>query len=171
MPEEFWSNVAVSANGCWLWSGYTVHNGYGMFYLNGKLQMAHRLSYVAFIGPIPTELELDHVKSRGCNNRNCVYPGHLEPVTRRENVARGTSPVAENMAKTVCSRGHQLEPPRKGPRPCPICHVERAREQRRIILRAAYSLGLNRPQYVAIYGWSVIKAREILNETIERSTT
>jgi hypothetical protein len=47
--------------------------------------MAHRVAYEQFVGTVPDGLELDHL----CENKACVNPGHLEPVTRSENVRRG----------------------------------------------------------------------------------
>lgn len=58
--------------------------------------MAHRAVYEALVGPIPPELELDHL----CRNPACVNPAHLEPVTRKENVRRGY------WGKNHCKHGH-----------------------------------------------------------------
>lgn len=87
---------------CWEWISYKTSRGYGIYYLKGH-KMAHRISYELFVGKIPTGLVIDHL----CRNEKCVNPKHLEPVTQRENVARGISPIAENMKKTKCIRGHK----------------------------------------------------------------
>jgi len=41
----------------------------------------------------------DKVNREG-ENRRCVNPDHLEPVTRRENILRGQSLMAHNARKT-----------------------------------------------------------------------
>ena len=105
---------------CWLWTGTRASTGYGIFYINGKNIGAHRFIYELLIGPIPLELELDHL----CRNRACVNPFHLEVVTHRVNVLRGEGPTARNAAKTHCLRGHSLKDSyvrRNGYRNCRIC--------------------------------------------------
>jgi len=73
------------ASGCWLWSGARNRAGYGVIGINLASKLAHRISYEAFVGPVPEGLELDHL----CKTKACVNPAHLEPVTRAENVKRG----------------------------------------------------------------------------------
>lgn len=70
---------------CIEWAGQLSIGGYGV--CSGILgeQMAHRVSYLLTVGPIPEELELDHL----CRNRKCINPYHLEPVTRKINSRRG----------------------------------------------------------------------------------
>ena len=94
--------------GCWLWLGCFSDTGYGSLYYAGRNQNAHRLVYEHFIGPVPTGLHLDHL----CRVRGCVNPEHLEPVTCRENLRRGThrNVSAEiNASKTHCIRGHAFD--------------------------------------------------------------
>lgn len=67
-------------SGCWLWMWAVDGNGYGAI----CSQLAHRLSYGAFVGPIPPELTIDHK----CCVNSCINPDHLEPVTRAENTRR-----------------------------------------------------------------------------------
>ncbi|TSD68108.1 HNH endonuclease signature motif containing protein [Aeromicrobium piscarium] len=68
---------------CWQWTG-NVTGRYGRLSFKGADTQAHRWSYEHFVGPIPDGLEIDHT----CENTRCVNPGHLEPVTGRENVRR-----------------------------------------------------------------------------------
>jgi hypothetical protein len=63
-------------------------NGYGFFSYREagvvKSISAQRFAHLAFIGPIPAGLEVDHL----CRNRSCCNPAHLEAVTREENIRR-----------------------------------------------------------------------------------
>ena len=110
---------------CWPWTGRIADNGYGKLRTYGKSRSeviergAHRLVYQEFVGPIPEGLQLDHL----CRNRECVNPAHLEVVTQRDNILRGSSPSAINARKTQCKRGHSLDPDRA----CRICQRIRYR--------------------------------------------
>lgn len=80
-----------SPDGCWLWTGWVNQNGYGQFSINGgEKWAAHRYAYTKAHGEIPEGLTIDHVYARGCRNRHCVNPDHLEAVTQSENNARKT---------------------------------------------------------------------------------
>lgn len=74
---------------CWLWKWSLTYNGYGRVSVRSpgirRHVRAHRAAYVAWVGPIPAGLDLDHL----CRVRTCCNPLHLEPVTRLENVRRG----------------------------------------------------------------------------------
>ena len=70
---------------CWIWQLATDEDGYGKTTLNGVPQMAHRVYYERYVGPIPNGLLLDHL----CRVRCCVNPEHLEPVDTLENTRRG----------------------------------------------------------------------------------
>jgi hypothetical protein len=104
--------MPVTESGCWIWTGCDDGNGYGAVSFRCKRWLAHRLIYMAFIGNIPEDLELDHL----CRVRCCVNPRHLEPVTRAVNVARG-----DGCQKTVCYKGHSKPPKRH----CLWCERER----------------------------------------------
>jgi hypothetical protein len=125
------SRVYIDRNGCWLWAGGILPGGYGHVPDGRGEPLAHRLSWITFRGPIPEGLHLDHL----CRVRSCIRPSHLEPVTMRENILRGTSPSAENAIKTHCPRGHaydgdnlQITP--RGFRHCRTCRALTARRSR-----------------------------------------
>ena len=93
---------------CWLWTGTTDIGGYGRIWIPElhATQPAHRVVYEYLVGPVPTDLVLDHL----CRVRHCVRPDHLEPVTQRENILRGDLPdlnKAKGAAVTHCKRGHE----------------------------------------------------------------
>jgi hypothetical protein len=109
-------------DGCWNWRGSGEGHGYGLFGVKRFMARAHRVSYEYYVGPIAPGLQIDHL----CRNRRCVRPDHLEPVTQRENILRGTSPSAANARKTECLRGHPLSGDnlyvdKKGGRSCREC--------------------------------------------------
>lgn len=76
--------IVQTGTSCWEWSGYVSPNGYGMAGHQRVVYYAHRLSYLTFVGPIPTGMHLDHI----CRNTRCIKPDHLEPVTQAENNRR-----------------------------------------------------------------------------------
>lgn len=103
---RFWSEVALpNGQGCMLWLGKPNPNGYAQFRYSRRNEYAHRISYVIAYGEIPDGLVVDHVKTRGCTNKHCVAPLHLEAVTQAENVRRGNA-NAWRLAKTHCPQGH-----------------------------------------------------------------
>lgn len=87
VPQRFEDKYIPEPNsGCWLWTGATNPNGYGIFRkTTDRNIVAHRFSYESFVCEVPNGLELDHL----CRVRCCVNPDHLEPVTRSENTRRG----------------------------------------------------------------------------------
>lgn len=129
-PEERFEKhyVPVPESGCWLWVGAIQENGYGRFYIDGKMVQAHRYAYEQKHGLIPEGLELDHL----CRVRLCVNPDHLEPVTRKENLSRG---INANSEKSHCPKGHHysgenLYTQPDGRRGCRACGRQNSKKYR-----------------------------------------
>ena len=133
-PTEwyFWNRVEITET-CWLWTSHLTNAGYGNFqspYLNTRL--AHRISYLWLIGPIPAGLELDHL----CRSRRCVNPDHLEPVTHSVNTMRGQEARGRAVTQNpVCRKGHAYTEantywnPTKNARSCRKCRTEGMRNR------------------------------------------
>jgi HNH endonuclease len=93
-------------DGCWDFAGGKVAGGYGA--LNVRLGgrddpkialYAHRVAYEHYVGPIPDDMEIDHL----CKNKSCSRPDHLEAVTHQENIYRGWY---KDDATVPCKNGH-----------------------------------------------------------------
>lgn len=83
---------------CWIWSGNNVH-GYGRLSVNGRMEMAHRVSWALENGPIPDGVHIDHI----CRTVACIRPDHLRPATVKQNLEHRGGPTAAN--KTTGVRG------------------------------------------------------------------
>ena len=132
--ERFKAKTLVTESGCWEWQGEILANGYGRICHNQKRSLAHRWSYMQHVGPIPDDLVIDHE----CNNKRCVNPEHLRPMTQQENVLRSETDLAAiNARKTHCIRGHAFDSvntyvnPTTGARRCRACHNTRMRDRNR----------------------------------------
>jgi len=111
-PVDF---IETPETHCWEWCLHLNAYGYA-----GKGGPASRVIYRELVGPIPEGLDLDHL----CRNRSCVNPGHLEPVTHRENMRRAR--------KTHCRQGHPFDDENTritptGERRCRACHRAQVR--------------------------------------------
>ena len=130
-PEEVLAQLRITPFGCWEWTRARHPLGYGQVYYRGRSWRAHRLIYSTLTDINITGRVLDHL----CRNPPCCNPDHLEPVTQRENNARGKSKSALNLRKTHCKNGHELTPEntvkselKRGTRDCLICYRARDRE-------------------------------------------
>lgn len=99
---RFMSHVLIG-DGCWAWTGWKTHDGYGGFTLNAEecagggpsTLYAHRELYSLMVGPIPEGYQVDHL----CYNVGCCNTDHLEAVTKLENLKR---------RRGLCRQGHTM---------------------------------------------------------------
>jgi len=105
--ELFWSHVdhTTTPDGCWLWTGATDKNGYGVLVHHGIHWRAHRATWALTHGPLPSSVHLLH----GCDTPACCRPdspAHLRPGTPADN-------AADRLARhrTPCSPVNDSRPP------------------------------------------------------------
>jgi hypothetical protein len=81
--ERFLKYVEKDDNGCWRWCGSKAITGYGNFFFNGTVWLAHRASLIVFgrVKQLTPGLQVSH----SCGNRDCVAPDHLNEKTASEN--------------------------------------------------------------------------------------
>lgn len=92
------------SSGCWLWTKCISGTGYGLIKAHKpwpRMLAVHRVLYEEFVGPIPSDLEIDHL----CRVRACCNPEHLEAVTHADNMRR--SPNLRGRLVTHCPSGHE----------------------------------------------------------------
>lgn len=86
-----------SIDSCWTWSGASSvgsrnKSPYGSIRYQGKTWKVHRLSYVLFVGKIPSGMQVDH----RCHETLCVRPSHLRLATNAQNQQNRVGPTVQS---------------------------------------------------------------------------
>ena len=90
--DMYWRSVATQAkfwtkafdNGyCWEWQGSKNKDGYGVFRLDDKQVLSHRLSFGLLTNKHPNELD---VIAHHCDNPLCINPDHLFETDQQGNM-------------------------------------------------------------------------------------
>lgn len=142
--DRLLSRIKLTESGCWEYTGPVHFPGYGRlgWSTGGRgraSRSVHRLMYEHHRGPIPEGLVLDHLchnpetcrpeREEDCRHRRCCNPDHLQAVTMRENILRGSAPSANAVRVRRCPQGHPYDHRNtylyRGARYCKACMYER----------------------------------------------
>ncbi len=108
--DIFWKRcIAIPESGCLIWEGCADSHGYGQIRFEGKMKLAHRLSWEFTYGAIPNELHVLH----HCDTPLCINPRHLFLGTNKDNVAdmmkKGKSKLNKRCGKEAITRAKLTE--------------------------------------------------------------
>lgn len=123
--RRYRDRIVVTVGGCWLWTGRTDKDGYGLLNLGAKTTRAAREGFAYSGQEVPSHLALRPT----CHESGCVNPHHHELVSWAELAPRGGY-------REVCPAGHSysgdnLYVSPQGRRSCHQCRVEATRRYRK----------------------------------------
>ena len=102
--KRFWQKVNINeVDSCWIWIAARNRQGYGEFFVNGKLMRAHRVSWMIMRGNIPSGLFCCH----HCDNPPCVNPKHLFLGTQNDNMVDAIKKERNNLSGIIGRKGEK----------------------------------------------------------------
>lgn len=100
--EKFWKRVDKQPEGCWLWTGKTIYDGYGYMRMGGNPERVHKISLQLHLSREIQEGMMVCHTPQVCHNRLCVNPNHLREATNIDNcndkIIDGTQQIGEKAA-------------------------------------------------------------------------
>lgn len=82
LHQRLLRRIRYGATDCWHWLGPLNGLGYGRMTYQGRMQVVHRLAWLAWNGEIPAGMSVLHK----CDNRCCINPDHLWLGTYSDNL-------------------------------------------------------------------------------------
>lgn len=108
--ERLAGKYTEQSNGCHEWGRARNSRGYGVIWFDGKLQLAHRLAFLARHERWPRpDMVVDHT----CNNKACVNADHLNEVENWKNIRRA-SPTGDAETEKRRERWRRADSRRRG---------------------------------------------------------
>lgn len=101
--ERFEGKTVKSEGGCWFWTGAKNEQGYGSFWIGGKMVSAHRVAVAMAGRPVGAHNHVLHL----CDTRCCVNPLHLTVAASAKNAIRSR---ADHLAEVVGIEDQQDSP-------------------------------------------------------------
>ncbi len=94
-------DIPLDPDGCHEWTGYSLPEGYGRFYAQGKHHLAHRVAFMIEHGREPEGLVL-----HSCDNPCCVRSDHLREGTNSDNMndmySRDRRKLTKQQRRDIC---------------------------------------------------------------------
>jgi HNH endonuclease len=111
---RFWSKVQRGTDAeCWPWMASRMPFGHGQFYFDGRVRLAHRVTFLIRHGHWP-----EPCARHTCDNPPCCNPAHIIAGTKADNTAdmmlrgrhsSGERPVGESHAMVKLNERQVLE--------------------------------------------------------------
>ena len=104
--KRFWAKVKKGPR-CWEWQGRPNKAGYGVIYVDGKLEYAHRYAFLLLAGDIPRGQSLYNT----CSDRLCVNPKHWsteKPIPIRPLQYKATKKSRDRRIRVTMAEVHAI---------------------------------------------------------------